>query len=217
MATGILASVLRSLSNVYRFTSGGVSAPSEFELDLPIQGVHDLSTMAGLGAAIGPSDGFWVQETEFTHVAVGTIIFNASMRFPATVYNGYPPIPSYNPETQQCWIYQSWGYCTDDSDFNYMLISILHAESSIGPVGTTAVGILPHLIFRSTTVVRNLCLPTHDMLEGRPTPILLAPQDTSATDAFLECVSVADTLGTTVNTCCNLIWVGPKGVRPPMG
>lgn len=217
MGIPILASVLRSLSNVYRFKSAGADAPVDFETSLPIQPVHDLAPMASLGSALGPIDGWWIAATVITHVAPGTINFDASMRFPAASWNGYPPAPSYDPAHQMAWVHRMWGHTTDDSDLQSIQVSILFPLTAIGPVGTSNPPTEPMLGFRSLgSIGGGILLATADLTITNPTPLLVGPAGDTVSDAFIRTRSVADNLGTLVNTMYTMIWVGPKGVFPPM-
>ena len=214
MANQILASVLRKLSDIYRFKSSGKNSPNELEVDLPIQVVQDVSRMSAIGASIGPNDGFWISGIEITHVAVGVITFDASMRYAAGTIQGYPPIPSYDARTQWAWIYGSWCNTTDDPDLLFVSQSVIFSPASLGIIGTAFTAIPRLELYYGTTGFEGVIYNAR-YGEMWPVPLLLGLGSDSTDDAYIRCLSRSQNLGTIVNTFGNLIWVGPKGMPPP--
>jgi hypothetical protein len=215
MGIPILGGILRRLESLYTFRSGGASAPSEFEVDLPIQPVHDVGPMAGLGASIGPNGGFWLSAVQITHTVTGEINFNHSLRYDFTA-STFPPIPSYDSENQWAWVYNVWVGCSDNSDLQYARMAILQSDFSLGSHGGVVPTVGHQVIFDGDTMLFDT---VENEMQGRPMfpiPMLLGPNADSTTDAFLVVSSRADNAGTLINTFTNLFWVGPKGIHPPM-
>jgi hypothetical protein len=149
-------------------------------------------------------------------VATGTITFDASMRYPAAVVHGYPPIPSFDPAVQQCWVYDGWVFTTDSGDFSHAAMGLIDTIQALGPIGIAPATTAPRLIYRATTTQSGMGINVGNYLPN-PVPLLVAPFSNTVDDAWIRCISVADNLGTVINGFYNHIWLGPWGTRPPQG
>lgn len=224
MPVPFLGSVLKSLSKVYSFKSGGPQAPVDFETTLPIQPVHDLSPMASLGAAVGPYDGFWILNVQLTHVAVGQLLTTPFITAPTVSDHGFPPGPnSYDPDKDQVWVYDQWAHTDDTTDFQYLTLAIANSWYGVGCRSGAATVMIPRCTLHTATsrpaaaggfIFAGDVAGEYENVVW-PLPMLRSVGTGLLDDPHFTVYSSADNLGTETVSTFFLFWLGPKGVPPP--
>lgn len=223
MATTILSRILRNLKNVYKFPSDQKSAPGDVELDLPIQCVHDMSSISEIGAARGFSDGWFIAKTIIIHTATGELESNifprsATVRF--GVYGAETPI--FKASESTLWLFDAWG-ASDESvggDFSSFTSGIRYGAYSVGPaepLGVTS-AVFDRMLIYGTSVraIGSSQYGVENSLNEAPYPLPLPYQETGTLtdDPLLYVRSKADGTGTVEMTWFWLLSNMPKGVRP---
>lgn len=204
--------VLTLLEALYRFTSSQDGAPSEFQLGLGIQGVHDLSRMSEFGAAkiVRASAGYWLASCTNTHVAVGDIEQILNIAAPAVPSEGY----LFTERDDWAWYVDSWITANDPTDFqaaNILLDNITN-DFFVGP----SIGVpnsVERLMYRATAIIAEGSL-TRGGLGVNTLPLtnpvlILSPQD------GIRFESRSDTAGTVTINFNVLLWIGQRGTMPP--
>lgn len=215
MADRIFAGVLKGLERIYKFPSAQRGAPSDLELDLPIQCVHDMDSLATMGAGVGRQNGFWVGGGQHAHVGVGTLITTPDP-FNATVAANEFPDP-IDARDWSIWIYDVWANADDNADFNYMILSMVQASRARGPWGSGTGSILRRNILDGSVVSDEAVIGNTVNYNAVPMPFrIMRNEGGGVGDSFLRFVSAAKVAGT-----CNIainynFWLGPKGLAPPL-
>jgi len=217
MPDPILGRVLRGLERVYNFRTSQKGSPDSFELDLPIQPVHDLSSQATIGSGVGPNDGFWIQCDRHAHVAVGVLETTPSFRQPDASTNGYPTTPSYDPVPSMVWQYASWvATTTGGADFSYGIMAGSFQARMSGPVDNGGGVVQGPLWWHGSAILGGLIRNELYDQGFRPFPCMMSDIQSGALDFEIYIRSAADNAGTEELHFNTLFWLGPRGVNPPV-
>ena len=219
MPSKILGRLLRPLDQVYRFVGAQKGAPEEFELDLPIQPVHDLSSMAAFRSASWPiNDGLLNFTTRLVHAGASTLSTTPSP-WSGSVANGFPTDRGGNYPEICWWIYRTW-VTASNAGFTRAIAMVIHGSATVGissgvgasakaePVffgdGGTPAGIATDYVVLSDS---------DDFINNVPFPIRVMDNPSGLIDSYMW---VQSTSTGVVNMDFNTkIWMGPSGVRPP--
>lgn len=217
MATKILGSLLRSLENVYRFQSAQKGSPEEFELDLPIQPVHDLAEMAGFGAAIGPYDGWWQMYENLVHAGAGTLIATQFPRQPTNALNSYPSTPAYVPEDYMPWCYRA-SAAVSTNNLSYLMVGVEPALPTFGVSDAASPTNFQYpILYAEDTAplsgTPTICIPDNKSMNQSPCPMPAQTAAGTGGDAFIRFTSKVTAAMTSYFNV--LFWLGPTGMRPP--
>jgi len=218
MPVTILSRVLAGLERTYKFKSSQKGAPNDMELDLPIQLVHDLSAEAAMGAGVGPANnGFWIANYGVLHVATGTITTTPDPFNPVTGANGFPsPIDARD---LSIWMYDVWGYTSDGTDLSSITLQHYQASTAVGPSNAVGGPQVPQIIFRGTSESRNSILmlsTTSGVIAPRYPFRMLRGEGAATLDSYFKIISAAVGAGTVTNVLQLMLWLGPKGIAPPL-
>jgi len=201
VATRFLAKPLSVLDRLYRFVEG--QSPTQVELSLPVQMVHDVSRQAELGAA---AMGFFISGQDNVHAGVGTI--EAS-------WDPYQEVAYLFPNVTDLWVWLIAPWATIGANPSRLTSAVL------------SVGYVPYgeMIVRRDrllwVVTGSGSWPIYDQNVSPATlpngclggsvpmffPVVITPGST------MRLVSVA-TDAVTVRME-GLFWAGPVGVMPP--
>jgi len=215
MADKILGTLLRALERVYKFPSAQKGSPDSFELDLPIQPIHDLSKMAILGSGIAPiNDGYWIQTARHAHVAVGQLTSTPSpFDNSLPVANGFPATRSQRDLAW--WMIDSWSYNDDFGDFSDARDAINHGSATVGPYAVGAQLRRRILHYWSTRAGSDNLQDSDLYVVDTGFPLRVLENQISTISAFWYLLSNSQNVGT-VNIDFNMLfWMGPPGVCPP--
>jgi len=213
MADRILGTLLKSLERVYRFPSAQKGSPSDFELDLPIQPVHDMSQMAEVGSGVSPvNDGLWVFTRRHEHVANGTISSTPSVWDTSIpVANGFirPAQTEY-----AWWIFDSWCYGDDQVDYSAAYDGIAHGSASVGPYIAGA-SLQRRMLHYWTTITANGGIQGATEWNPIPYPIRVLDNQVATISSYWFLMSTA-AVGGTINVDFNMMFgMWPRGVLAP--
>lgn len=215
MPDRILGPVLRTFEKLYRFPSAQKGSPSEVEMDLPIQVVHDASRLPVFSSAIAPiNDGFWIQTGRHAHVAVGGLISTLSIFDNSLpVANGFPA--TLDKKETAAWYWDSWLMCSDGGDFNYGIDALQHGSATVGRYVSGA-SLQRRILHYWDDVVNTMGVQDSNERPDRPPyPIRLLTNPNSTVSAFWWIQTAADNAGTNNIDFNALWWLGPIGVGPP--
>lgn len=217
MATKYLSRVLRGIDDVFNFRSSQKGAPSDVELDLPVQTVLDVGRYADYGAGrFGENFGWWIMGTSNIHTIVGKLIQTLSLQNAFANLNGYES--GWDEDDFMAWVFRAWCTNTDQNDFADCQTMIQNSATSVGPGGASGQAAVRHMIFRGEASIGvasgdrpifSLNEPSESLL---PMPIL-ARNDIAGANIVMN--SNADNAGTVEVDFNLLFWLGPKGVLPP--
>lgn len=211
-----LSRILKGLERMYQFPSAQKGAPSDVELDLPIQVVQDVDGLATMGAGVGRQNGFWLWNVGITHVATGSIIATPNPFLPAVAGNGFPAI--IDARDDSIWLYDIWGNSDDIGDVNSVMVSHAHGSIAVGPSNGVGGPQVWQPMFYATASNDSAFTPLSTARYFPTWPIrILRNEGGGAADSFMRFRSIADNAGTVTNTMQMMIWLGPKGVSPPVG
>jgi len=217
MSTQILGNLLRSLDKVYRFRSAQHGAPESFELELPIQPVHDVGPEARLGAAPGMFSGWYVWATHHTHVGVGYITSTPSLKNPTIAQNGFPAV--WDAAVYQPWLYRVDAAYDDAAD---TVDAYFWLRQGTGTIAVDSAGsaspVVDNMLFRSVANFSNgTLMPSNNFTRFMPVPMLTRP-GRSVLNESLGIFKTGAAVGGTVTYDINvLFWMGVIGTPPPFG
>ena len=218
MADRILGRLLKPLEKVYRFVGAQKGAPDTFELDLPIQPVHDLSRMAGIRSSVGPiNDGFWNFTARHVHAGAGTITSTPSP-WTSSVANGFPASRGGSAPEIAWWIYNIWVIASN-SNVSSGFAAVIHGSATVGPYvagGSPKGEPLFWGIRRFGGLTATDQVMGHDADEYLtvPWPIRVMDNPDGILPAYMWYQSTTAGVG---NVDFNQkLWFGPSGVLPPL-
>lgn len=217
MADRILSRILRPLEKIYRFPGAQKGAPDTFELDLPIQPVHDVSQMAGFKSATWPiNDGFFSFIERHTHAGAGTIASTPSP-WTAAVGNGFPVNRGGVAPDICWWIINGWVTASNFQGSAF-LIGVVHGSATVGvAVAGSSAKMEPVRYFHTDVLggtgtdyfgVENasFLLPN-----SCPVRVMDNPSGLLQSYSWLQSTAAA-----AVNVDFQQkLWMGPSGILPP--
>jgi len=217
MADRILGRLLRPLEKVYKFPGAQKGAPDSFELDLPIQPVHDVSRMASVRSATGPiNDGFWNFTSRIVH-AGASILSTTPSPWSASVANGFPEDRGGNAPEVAWWIYNIWVTLSSNSLVN-LGAAVVHGSATVGPYITGASAKMQPLIYCETSAPYGvgtdrwaLEKSTIQATPNFPLRVMDNPSGLLPAYNWYQSQSTGP-----MNVDFNQqMWMGPAGVMPP--
>lgn len=210
------AQALKVLDSLYRFVTVGNRSPALFDLEAPIQPVHDMSREAELQSGHGYNLGYYICMASQTHAGAGILYDVVNLYDPVNASGGYTAV---DPATEWLWFIRAWGNVGAAANLTQCGVYINAGTgggnaSLLGPYDGTAAN--PRQLL---WIGENGSYP---LAAGEPAGVIDAadrgffpriPQPITYAQGvmgmFSQC-SGADTV-----TLAALIWRGPKGVLPP--
>jgi len=210
----ILRPVLKLLESLYRFSGGQDGAPTEFELGLGIQAVHDVShevEAADANNAQGrPAGGYWIATVIQNHTVVGVLTDDINFVEPTNASNGYV----FNEGLQWVWLIDAWGIADDAGDFEAATLFMRPNTNDffVGPHDSNPADSVDQLLVSWTSVLNRAGIPLALQLgavQAQLPVLILSPQD------GIQFASRSDAAGTVQIEMNARIWVGKRGTFPP--
>lgn len=195
------ASPLKALDRIYRFV-GGLRGLSEFELDGPIQPVHDIAREAELDSPIGLQGYFSITESQ-SHAGAGVL---------NDTYDPYASAPAFpGMEQSQGGIWVMAQHCTVGTGSFFVIANSSYVYPVLAgafPASTEQLLFsFPDIVDQVTVGLPILCGDLARVTNQVTLPFFLP---------FGGSISInSEASDVTVIVSTIVFWAGPLGTRPP--
>lgn len=208
MATAFTGRVLGILDRIFHF-GGGSSLPSKVELDLPIQVVHDVSRQSELGAGIGKDDGYFIHQSNVLHVGPTT------ERYQTDPWETVAAITTIHPMALSLWLIYPMIF-TQTGVLTRADVAMRYPLNFTGM--PPAINDHPFRVIEATTTV----VPVNNFNDTGDRNIYMSADGFSVRGLSQPVYFPRGAIVTVVETANNIIgivdllmWLGPRGARPP--